>query len=422
MRRTACLLFAVVGAALCLLDASSARADVYDDNPATASRGPGDLWVFARASDGSILGKVRNSEGWSNWLSLGGNSTSGPAAVGYDNSILVFIRGTDGGIYQNTIDSTNHWGGWKALGGGVAASAPGVATRRGSRIVDMAVRGTDNAIWHRWFAPGSGWSAYGSIEGNLTSAPTLASQASGIVNIWARGTDAAVYQRSWDGTQWVAWSTLGGGIDGAPAAVSRTDNLINLYVRGSGNGLFARSWNGSAWSDWFLLDGAPISSAPAAAGDGPNHEWVVARGGNGVVLKEWTANAGWSVWQELGKVELPVVAPTPPGPPASAPLPVGHVSLRTGIACTPAAGLLRVSVAIKKPKGKSKPRVTKIVFFTKGMGRRIRTDRKAPFEVHLQINRPAGSTGRVYARVYYKRTAHGKTFRKVVSRRYKVCR
>jgi hypothetical protein len=30
--------------------------------------------------------------------------------------------------------------------------------------------------------------------------------------------------------------------------------------------------------------------------------------------------------------------------------------------------------------------------------------------------------GRVYARVYYKRSAHGKTYRKVVSRRYKVCR
>jgi hypothetical protein len=66
--------------------------------------------------------------------------------------------------------------------------------------------------------------------------------------------------------------------------------------------------------------------------------------------------------------------------------------------------------------------VTKIVFFTRGKGRRVRTDRKAPFEVHLKINRPAGSTGRVYARVYYKRTAHGKTYRKVVSRRYKVCR
>ena len=42
--------------------------------------------------------------------------------------------------------------------------------------------------------------------------------------------------------------------------------------------------------------------------------------------------------------------------------------------------------------------------------------------VRIEINRPAGSKGRVYARVYYKRTAHGKVHRKVVSRRYTVCR
>jgi hypothetical protein len=92
------------------------------------------------------------------------------------------------------------------------------------------------------------------------------------------------------------------------------------------------------------------------------------------------------------------------------------------VLCTPAGGRLRVSLTIKKPKGKAKPRVTKIVFFTKGKGRRVQVDSKAPFQVHLRINRPAGSTGRVYARVYYKRTARGKVHRKVVSRRYTVCR
>jgi hypothetical protein len=66
--------------------------------------------------------------------------------------------------------------------------------------------------------------------------------------------------------------------------------------------------------------------------------------------------------------------------------------------------------------------VSRIVFFTKGKGRRVRTDRKAPFEVRLRINRPAGTKGTVYARVYYKRSARGKTHRKVVSRRYTVCR
>ena len=42
--------------------------------------------------------------------------------------------------------------------------------------------------------------------------------------------------------------------------------------------------------------------------------------------------------------------------------------------------------------------------------------------VRIKINRPAGSTGRVYARVYYRRSAKGKLHRKTVSRRYTVCR
>ena len=81
-----------------------------------------------------------------------------------------------------------------------------------------------------------------------------------------------------------------------------------------------------------------------------------------------------------------------------------------------------MSVSVRQPKGKNKARVTRIVFYTKGKGRKVRSDRKAPFVVRIQINRPAGTTGRVYARVYYKRSAHGKVHRKVVSRRYAVCR
>ena len=90
--------------------------------------------------------------------------------------------------------------------------------------------------------------------------------------------------------------------------------------------------------------------------------------------------------------------------------------------CTPAGGRLRVSIKVRKPKGAKRARVSKIVFYTKGKRRAVRSDRKSPFVVRIRINRPAGSTGRVYARVYYRRSAKGKLHRKTVSRRYTVCR
>jgi hypothetical protein len=49
-------------------------------------------------------------------------------------------------------------------------------------------------------------------------------------------------------------------------------------------------------------------------------------------------------------------------------------------------------------------------------------DRKSPFVVRMKINRPAGTVGRVYARVYFRRSKHGSLHRKTVSRRYAVCR
>ena len=89
--------------------------------------------------------------------------------------------------------------------------------------------------------------------------------------------------------------------------------------------------------------------------------------------------------------------------------------------CTPPGGRLRVNITIRKRKGTAKPRVSRIVFYTKGRGRSVRVDRKSPFVVRMKVNRPAGKSGRVYARVYFRRSAKGKLHRKTVSRRYTVC-
>jgi hypothetical protein len=412
---------AVVGL-LGLAGAAPARADVFDDNPATTSRGPGDIFVFARAANGATLERHRKNGGWTDWSSLGGTATSGPAAVVYGGNVYVFVRGGNGAIWRTYLDG-GHWMPWLSLGG-FSTSAPAVAARRGGgNELDLVIRGADNQLYHQAFTPSAGWSGFATIGGQLTSAASVNSQAPGLLNIWARGTDGQVYQKSWTSTRgWIDWASIGGGIIGAPTSVSRQENTINVYARGAGNALYQRSWTGS-WGEWFLLDSTAMDSSPAAAGEGPNREWVFARRGGNLIFKEWTSTRGWSDFGDFGPVAVPEPAPpTPSGPPATTPIPDGKVNLTAGVACTPVNGKLRVSVSIAKPKGKARPRVTKIVFYTKGKGRRVRVDTKAPFQVHIGINRPAGSTSRVYARVYYKRTAGGKTYRKVVSRRYKVCR
>ena len=89
-----------------LFAAPRASADVYDDNPAAASRGPGDMWLFARAGDGATLERHWTGSAWSDWSSLGGVSTSGPAAAAYNGQVHVFIRGTDGAVYTNYLSGS----------------------------------------------------------------------------------------------------------------------------------------------------------------------------------------------------------------------------------------------------------------------------------------------------------------------------
>jgi hypothetical protein len=420
MRRTACLL----GVVAVLLGAGDgvARADVYDDNPATASRTALETYVFVRATDAAIYAKHRVTGGWSPWESLGGNTTSGPAAVAFDGTIHVFARGVDGAVWQTWLQGDGTWHSWISLGG-YTLSAPSATVRRGEGYLDLVVRGGDSQMYHQAYLPGTGWSGFAPIGGVLTSAASVNSQSPHLLNIWSRAIDGTLVQKSWTGSAWTDWSNLGGGIIGAPTSISRQESVIDVYVRAGGDTTYQRGWTAAGgWTAWLLLDPTPIASAPAAGADSADREYLFARrGSDSLQYKEWNAGTGWSAWIDLGQIALP--PPPPPAPAPSAPTPIdGQVNLRTGLRCTPAGGRLRVSVSIKKPKGKKKPLVTKIVFFTRGKGSKVRVDRKAPFEVRIPINRPAGSTGRVYARVYYKRSARGKISRKVVSRRYRVCR
>jgi hypothetical protein len=403
-----------VAAAAALALAGPARADVYDDNPAAASRANNDVHLLARGPDGTMLWRHFDGTAWSDWASLGGSAASGPAAAPYGSAINAFMTATDGAVYQDTyVDGS--WHGWVSLGGG-ASSAPAAEWRKGPlNYFDVAIKGLDNAIWFETYVPGHGWSGWSSLGGNLTSAPALVSQADGIVNVFARGADCTLYQRYWDGSKWSDWLSLGGCLVGAPTVVSRAPNVIDVYARGVDNATWQRHWDINGWAAWTRIDPGRITSAPAATADNEGREFLFARGGTGLLAKAWTAGAGWTAWADSGPVAVPA-------PPPAAPPPNGEVYLQAGLSCTPAGGLARVTITIRKKKGAPKPRVSKIVFFTKGKGRAVRVDSKAPWVVHIKVNRPAGSTGRVYARVYFRRSKHGKLHHKTVSRRYSVCR
>ncbi len=78
--------------------------------------------VLARGADGAIYERHLEGGTWTAWTSLGGSTSSGPAAAAYGDAIHAFVVGTDLAVYENVLRA-GRWSGWSSLGG-VASSAP----------------------------------------------------------------------------------------------------------------------------------------------------------------------------------------------------------------------------------------------------------------------------------------------------------
>ena len=173
---------------------------------------------------------------WLGWESLGGTLTSDPAVASWSSGRLdVFARGTDNALWHKWFQ--NGWSGWESLGG-VLTSDPAVASWSSGRL-DVFVRGTDNALWHKWFQ--NGWSGWESLGGVLTSSPDVSSWASGRLDVFVRGTDNAMWHKWFQGG-WSGWESLGGVLTSGPAAASWGPNRIDTFVRGTDNALWHKWW------------------------------------------------------------------------------------------------------------------------------------------------------------------------------------
>jgi acylphosphatase len=92
------------------------------------------------------------------------------------------------------------WSSWNSLGG-VITSDPIVSHDADGRL-EVFARGTDGAVWHIWqTSPGGGWSGWASLGGVVTSLCAVYQNADGRLEVFARGTDDAVWHNLPDGTE-----------------------------------------------------------------------------------------------------------------------------------------------------------------------------------------------------------------------------
>jgi len=188
----------------------------------------------------------------------------------------------------------------------MAGAGPATTYARGGIPVLVAV----DASGHVWYSIGTnGWS---SIGGSATSSPAAAAPSNGVMDVFVRGTDGAIWSMTTtnNGTSWNAWTSLGGQIPAGtgPAACSWGAGRLDVFVQGTDGALWHKSYNGATWSKWESL-GGKLTSSPAASPPATNQIGVFVRGTDGACrYKEWTGTA-WSSWKSLGGQLAPNTGP-----------------------------------------------------------------------------------------------------------------
>ncbi len=293
-------------------------------NPIPASTGPSEciptdyhyLYLFVQGYDGALWYNQENltgtnlpNWGWSGWTSLGkpstGNLTSSPCAISRQTGVIdVYVRGTDGAVWERSF-SSGTWHGWYEVGGQVAAgTGPGASGWSGRE--DVFIEGTDGAMHQTTWTSSSGWSSgWVNLGGHLTSSPGAVSRSSGIISVYVRGTDGAVWERPYSSEAWQGWYNLGGVLaPGTGPAVSawqyyqgsRLVNREDVFVVGTNGAMYQKTWTaGSGWTTTWANLGGKLTSSPSAATMQYSIE-IFARGTDGYLYLKEYFSGGWHAW------------------------------------------------------------------------------------------------------------------------------
>ena len=271
-----------------------APAPGFSNAPSTLSRNPQVCNVYVRGGD-RVLWQLPFYDGrWHGWAKHDGILLAEPAVGSMNpNHEHVFGQGTDGQLFQKWWAADGGgWRGWFPLG----APAPGFVGRpatvsRNPQVCNVYVRGKDNALWQlawyngRW----NGWGRH--ADGVLASPPAVGSMNSNHEHVFVRGTDGQVWVKWWlQGSGWSAWAPLGAppaGFIGGPA-VSQGPVTCDLFVRGTDNALWQRSFRSGVWGSWERHnDGGVLAEDPAAASMQPNQLQIFVRGTDGKVWQKF---------------------------------------------------------------------------------------------------------------------------------------
>jgi endonuclease/exonuclease/phosphatase family metal-dependent hydrolase len=177
-------------------------------------------------------------------------------------------------------------------------AGPAVIATGGGKL-EVFIRGENNELVQRSWN-GAAWSGWKNLGGDLSAAPAVTSSRPGRLDVFVRGAGGDLVYRFFQDGHWSGWNNLGGDLTSAPAAVSPATGRIDVFVRGAGGELVQRTYRRLVWGGWRNLAGRALASAPSAAVVGPNRIEVFARGRDFHLLQRSFDGSQWSDWRSLG--------------------------------------------------------------------------------------------------------------------------
>ena len=292
------------------------------DHPAscapTPSDGTGDFTVGA-FDMGSVMNVCNTTA--RDWLSptdvQGVQQVYGPrrpiSVASWGPTRLDVVWATYGGSVQ-TKSFDNAWVDLLTNLSGPVSGAPNLVSMYGNRL-DMFVRGTDGALYTKSWT-GTAWNGFWPLASEqIVGSPTAVSMYPGRIDLFVRRADnrlspgetyvpsSNLLTKSWNGWAWSGYTNLGGNITGEPAVITRGGNKIDILARGRDGTLQYASWTGSTWTPFTTLGAETIRGTPSVVSMSPERLDVFVRGtDNRLYTKSLTA-AGWSGYIPLGGTE-----------------------------------------------------------------------------------------------------------------------
>lgn len=192
-----------------------------------------------------------------------------------------------------------------------ATSTPAVVARAAGGY-DVFYRGWNGAVFERTLV-GTTWSAPTSLGGVTVGAPAAAAIGADVVVVM-RGPINGLNVRIRTAGKWSAWQPLGLTVTAAPAVAASSGGRVDVVARAQDGRLYTRTLRRvTPTSSWLRLSTGAVASAPAVTATGPGRLTVLVTGSGHDVLRRTLSGGVWSAWASLGARthEAPAVATVP---------------------------------------------------------------------------------------------------------------